>query len=58
VHDCWIVAWARPRIQVADERAWTTASGAGTMVAFNQYLGQFPAGAYARATFSARRRVP
>jgi len=37
---------ARQRIQVADDRAWTAASTAGTMMALNQYLAQFPGGAH------------
>ena len=41
------MAEARQRIQAADDRAWTNATGAGTIIALNQYLGQFPDGTHA-----------
>jgi hypothetical protein len=39
-------AEARARIAAADDKAWLEASNAGTIVALNRYLGQFPDGAH------------
>jgi hypothetical protein len=41
------VAEARQRIQAIDEKTWAEAAAAGTIVAFNKYLGQFPDGVHA-----------
>jgi hypothetical protein len=37
---------ARQRVQAADDRAWANATGAGTIVALDQYADQFPDGAH------------
>jgi hypothetical protein len=37
---------ARQRVQTADDKAWASALGAGTILALNQYAEQLPGGAH------------